>query len=80
MTFHPLLKFIFSFFIFILFFFFWFLLQDIRENHAIDLNGGGSGSGGTTAVVVCSVNGRTKVFTENEVPVSLLKKNNETCI
>ncbi|TMW45455.1 hypothetical protein DOY81_009465 [Sarcophaga bullata] len=38
------------------------------------------GVGGTNVVVVCGVNGRTKVFTENEVQVSLLKKNNETCI
>lgn len=51
--------------------------QDIPENHSTNLSG-------TNAVVVCvdnGVNGRTKVFTENEAQESLLNnKNNETSI
>ncbi|XP_065361469.1 neuropeptides capa receptor [Calliphora vicina] len=50
--------------------------KDIPENHSTNLSG-------TNAVVVCvdnGVNGRTKVFTENEAQETLLSKNNETCI
>uniref|UniRef100_A0A1I8PZU1 G-protein coupled receptors family 1 profile domain-containing protein n=1 Tax=Stomoxys calcitrans TaxID=35570 RepID=A0A1I8PZU1_STOCA len=52
------------------------LEKEIPEKHA-------SSVAGTNAVVVCvdnGLNGRTKVFTENEAQESLLSKNNETCI
>ncbi|KAI8118701.1 Neuropeptides capa receptor [Lucilia cuprina] len=52
--------------------------EDIPENHSTD-------STGTNAIVVCvdnnGVNGRTKVFTENDAQETLLnKKNDETYI
>ncbi|XP_075162370.1 capability receptor [Haematobia irritans] len=52
------------------------LEKEITEKHTSSVTG-------TNAVVVCvdnGLNGRTKVYTENEAQETLLNKNNETCI